>query len=103
MLYVTTRGQADVHTAHWAMNHEADHGQLIPRQFPVPTEEELAGIPRRSFSQNVAWVLELLYQVRISAWDVEMALGKYPLDLVDLNTRTRRSDSTGGRTHLIKL
>ena len=88
MLYVTTRGQRDVFTSHWAMTHEAEHGQLIPMHFPMPTQEEMAQIPRRSFNQNVAWVLELMHRERISAWDVDMALGKHPLDLVELNSRT---------------
>lgn len=88
MLYVTTRGQQDVFTGHWAMNHEADRGQLIPRQFPSFSKEDLRRIAGNSFNQNVALVLDLLYRERISPWDVDMALGKHPVELVDLNSRT---------------
>ena len=88
MLYVTTRGQQNVFTGHWAMNHEADQGQLIPRQFPSFTREDLAKIAENSFNQNVAMVLDLLYRERITLWDVDMALGKHPVEFVDLNSRT---------------
>ena len=87
MLYVTTRGQQDVFTGHWAMNHEADHGQLIPRQFPSFTKEDLRKIAENTFNQNIAMVLDLLYRERITLWDVDMALGKHPVEIVDLSSR----------------
>lgn len=88
MLYVTTRGQQNVFTGHWAMNHESDRGQLIPRQFPSFNRMDLRRIADSTFNENVAYILDLLYRERITPWDVDMALGKHPMDLVDLNSRT---------------
>ena len=84
MLYVTTRGGSEIVTAHWAMTHDPDAGQLIPRQ-EIRFDGDIA---KRSFNQNIAYALELLFQEKISAWDVDMALGKHPVDLMDLNSRT---------------
>ena len=84
MLYVTTRGGSEIVTAHWAMTHDPDAGQLIPRQ-EIRFDGDIA---KRSFNQNIAYALELLFQEKISAWDVDMALGKHPVDLMDLNSRS---------------
>ena len=84
MLYVTTRGEREVFTGHWAMTHDPDKGQTIPRQEPE-FDGNFAG---RTFNQNIAYVLDALYRERISAWDVDMALGKRPLVIADLNSRT---------------
>ena len=84
MLYVTTRGESEVFTGHWAMTHDPDKGQTIPRQEPE-FDGNFAG---RTFNQNIAYVLDALYREKISAWDVDMAIGKHPLEIVDLNSRT---------------
>ena len=84
MLYVTTRGESEVFTGHWAMTNDPEQGQTIPRQEPR-FDGNFAG---RTFNQNIAYVLDLLYREKISAWDVDMALGKHPLELGELGSRT---------------
>ena len=87
MLYVTTRGGGEAGTSYWAMTHEAEKGQLLPKQFPDFAPEELEAVKTRTFNQNVAHVMNLFYREQISAWDVDMAFGKHPLELTDLNSR----------------
>ena len=81
---MTTRGESDVFTGHWAMTHDPDKGQIIPRQEPR-LDGNFAG---RTFNQNIAYVLDALYRERISPWDVDMAIGKHPLEIAELNSRT---------------
>ena len=87
MLYVTTRGGGEAVTSFWAMTREPEKGQLIPMQFPSFDEAALEAVKKRTFNQNVAHVLNLLYREQISPWDVDMAFGKHPLELSDLNSR----------------
>lgn len=84
MLYVTTRGEKEVFTGRWAMTHEPDRGQVIPRQEPRFD----GNFADRSFNQNIAYVLDTLYREKISAWDVDLALGKHPMDLTERSSRT---------------
>ena len=81
---MTTRGESEAFTAHWALTHDPEKGQTIPRQEPE-FDGNFAG---RTFNQNIAYVLDVLYREKISAWDVDMALGKHPLELVELGSRT---------------
>lgn len=84
MLYVTTRGEREIFTGHWAMTNDPDKGQTIPRQEPRFDGE----FARRTFNQNIAYVLDLLYRENISAWDVDLALGKHPMEIAELGSRT---------------
>lgn len=84
MLYVTTRGESEAFTGRWAMTHDPEKGQTIPRQDPK-FDGNFAG---RTFNQNIAYVLDALYREQISAWDVDTALGKHPMSIAELGSRT---------------
>lgn len=84
MLYVSTRNRTDSYTAHRAL-HDAcapDGGMFMPFQLPVISNEELRSFHSRSFSENIAHVLNLFFSVNLTAWDVEVCIGKYPVELV---------------------
>lgn len=84
MRYVTTRSEQECFTGHEAMTRNPDRGQLIPQQ-----ELKFDGaFARRSFNENIAYVLELLYGENITPWDVDLALGKRPLEVAELGSRT---------------
>ena len=95
MLYVTTRGESEAFTAHWALTHDPEKGQTIPRQEPE-FDGNFAG---RTFNQNIAYVLDALYREKISAWDVDMALGKHPLEITELGSRTLEARLCWGSDH----
>lgn len=90
MLYVTTRTDQDAFTSYRAMTQDfgPDGGQFIPRIEPRFDEAALAELAKRSFNQNVAHVLSLLYRRKITAWDVDLVIGKHPMALVELPGRT---------------
>ncbi len=86
MLYVSTRNRTDSYTAHRAL-HDAcapDGGMFVPFQLPVISEEELRSFHNRTFSENIAYVLNLFFSVNLPAWDVEVCIGKYPIELLTL-------------------
>lgn len=90
MLYVTTRSQRDAYTDHWVLTHDLapDGGQFLPRAMPSFDEAALEDVASRSFNQNVAYVLSLLYRKQITGWDVDLTIGKRPMDIMELNSRT---------------
>ena len=78
MLYVTTRGTQDAFTAYRTMNQDRgpDGGLFIPMRMPMPERSELLSLGQKSFGQNVADVLNLFFGTKLSAWDVDVAIGK---------------------------
>ena len=90
MLYVTTRTDRDAFTSHRAAVCELgpDGGQFLPRIQPHFDKKALEALAARSFNQNVAHVLSLLYRRKITAWDVDLVIGKRPMGIVELNSRT---------------
>jgi threonine synthase len=89
MLYLTTRDKFDTHTAYRAMREDRapNGGFYLPFRMPVFTGEELAQLKSKSFGQNVAEVLELFFGCGLSGWDVEFAIGRYPVKLTALGQR----------------
>lgn len=90
MLYVTTRSDRDAYTAHRVLTADfgTDGGQFVPRQIPRFGEDELREVASRSFNQNVAHVLGLLYREKLTDRDIDLVIGKRPMRLLELNSRT---------------
>lgn len=90
MLYVTTRNDRDAFTPLYAMTHDCspDGGQFLPMQVPQFGEEALREIAARSFNENVAQILSLLFRRSLSGWDLDLNIGKNPLQLQMLNSHT---------------
>lgn len=83
MLYVTTRNELDTVPAGCTLreNRAKDGGFYVPFRldpFPVDRIRELLGKP---FGECVAEILNHLFQCRLTAWDVDFSVGRYPVRL----------------------
>lgn len=89
MLYVTTRSKHDVVTAPVTLRQDrgSDGGSYIPFRMPVLESEQIHALPSKSFGENAADILELFFSVKLSGWDVEMAIGRRPCLLKPMNFR----------------
>lgn len=89
MLYVTTRSDRDAFTAHRVLheNRAADGGLFVPFRDPPFSAEEIDDLRNLSFSQCVASVLNKVFPVKLTFRDVELAMGRYPVRLKQLNQR----------------
>lgn len=95
MLYVTTRDPKDAYTANRALseNRCPAGGFFVPMRLPRYEESEIAALTEKSFSQNVADILNLLFGTQLDGWGVEFGIGRYPVKLVSLNSRTVVAES----------
>lgn len=89
MLYVTTRINRDAFTAHRALTEQRgpEGGLYLPMRMPKFSQEQICGLGNRSFGENVADILNLLFNTRLSGWDVEFAVGRHSIKLVSLNSK----------------
>lgn len=89
MLYVTTRNHKDAVTVHSVLTrNKSDDGSLfVPQQFPKMTEQEVSRLASLSFGDCVAQMLNLFFPVNLTGWDVDFALGRYPIRLEPLAHR----------------
>ncbi len=86
MLYVTTRNEHDAFTAFRTLGHGRgpDRGLFVPFQMPHFGAEEITSLKDKSFGQCVADILNLFYNARLDAWDVDFCIGRYPARTVAL-------------------
>ena len=86
MLYVTTRNDHDAFTAYRTLGEGRgpDRGLFVPFQMPRLSPEEIDSLQFKSFSQCVADVLNLFFNARLDAWDVEFCIGRYPARMVPM-------------------
>ena len=89
MLYVTTRDKTNVCTAYRTLGQDRgeDGGLFVPFQLPALDREQLDDLRNKSFGQNVAEVLNLLFNARLDGWDVDFCIGRYPTKLVAMSHR----------------
>lgn len=89
MLYVTTRNNRDVFTVNPVLtqNRGADGGQYLPFRHPQYTPEEIAALGTVSFNETVAAFLNRLFRTKLTRWDVDFAIGRYPARLRGLGQR----------------
>lgn len=78
MLYVTTRGTQDAFTAHRTTHQDRgpDGGFFVPMQMPVLSQSDILKLSQNGFGQNVAAILNLFFGTKITAWDVDVAIGR---------------------------
>lgn len=90
MLYVTTRSDGDVYTAHRALQESrgVDGGLYLPFQPPHFDGEELETLLQMPFHGCIAEVLNRLFPVKLTAIDVEFAMGRRSVQLKNLGRRT---------------
>ena len=89
MLYLTTRTPNDTYTAARAMSEQRspDGGFYVPLRFPRYDTRQLKQLGERSFSQNVADVINLFFSTKLDSWAIEFAIGRYPVRLISVGTR----------------
>lgn len=89
MLYITTRNKTDSYTAYRAL-HEGvtpDGGQFLPIRFPSFTKEQIAGLKDKSFCETVADILNVFFSTRLTAWDIEFAVGRKPICFANIGRK----------------
>ena len=89
MLYVTTRNNRDPFTVSRALgeNRGTEGGFFLPFHAPRFSREEIEALAEKSFGQNVADVLNLLFSTRLTGWDVEFGIGRNPVRLEALRQK----------------
>lgn len=89
MLYITTRDKNDTHTAYRTLNENLgpDGGFFVPFQMPKFDQDSIAALKEKSFGQNVADILNLLFSARLDGVDVEFSIGRNPTKLVVMSHR----------------
>ena len=89
MLYVTTRDKSDAFTAHRVLGESRgpDGGFYLPFRMPSFSQEELLMLKEKSFGQCVADMLNLFFSCRMTSWDVEFSIGRYPVKMASVNQR----------------
>lgn len=89
MLYVTTRSVEEAYTASkpLAESRGPDGGFFVPIKSPFFDRREIRALGEKSFSQNVADILNLLFQTQLDSWAVEFGIGRHPVRLVSVSGR----------------
>ena len=89
MLYVTTRSGKDAFTVNQALSEQRadDGGFYVPMKNPFFDRAQMKALADKSFSQNVAEILNLLFQSRLDSWAVDFGIGRHPLRLVSVSGR----------------
>lgn len=86
MLYVTTRNHQDSFPVHPVLtqNRGADGGLFVPLNLPKLSEQECRKLSQLSFGQCVAEILNLFFSTKLTGWDVDFSIGRYPVRLEQL-------------------
>lgn len=89
MLYVTTRSNRDAYTANRAVleSRGPDGGLYVPFRLPVFSQDEIAGLPDYGFAHNVAHVLNVFFNTKLTEWDVAFCIGRNPVRIKRLSSR----------------
>jgi len=83
VLYVTTREKYDAYTAQRTLASDCDSrgGLYLPFRMPVFSGDEISALGEASFGQCVADILNRFFSARLTAWDVEFAVGRHPVKI----------------------
>lgn len=95
MLYVTTRNNRDAFTANRVMREMRcpDGGMYLPFRHPRFSEDDLEELLQKPFVQCVAEVLNKLFNTKLTGWDVDFCIGRYPVHLESLKHRIFLAES----------
>ena len=90
MLYATTRNQKETYTAQRALceKRAPDGGFYVPFRHPAFDPEALEALEGKPFRDTAAELINLLFNTRLSGWDLEFTLGKQPIRLCPVGRRT---------------
>lgn len=83
MQYITTRNRETKWNWLRALSEDRaeDDGFYIPAEFPVFDPEQIAGLATKNPNQALAEVLNLFFGCELTRWDVDFAVGRYPVRL----------------------
>lgn len=89
MLYVTTRNKHDAYTAHRTLlaDRAPDGGLYLPFRMVTLDRQQVLALADKSFGQCVAETLNCFFSCRLTGWDVEFCIGRYPVKTVDISHR----------------
>ena len=89
MLYVTTRSEKDTFTAFRALSAETapDGGHFVPFKLPTYSITQLKAMANGGFNQTVADILNVFFSAGLTAWDVDLTIGKSCCKLLAMNHR----------------
>lgn len=89
MLYLTTRTLHDTYTAARALSEDRgpDGGFFVPLKLPQLDRQQIRALADKSFSQNVADVVNLFFSTKLDSWAVEFSIGRYPVKLIPIGSR----------------
>lgn len=89
MLYATTRSNSDPVTAHRALTDlcAQDGGLYVPYRLPEFTPDDIAELKDKTFGQAAADILNLFFGTKLDGWDVDFAIGRYPIRCVPMSHR----------------
>ena len=89
MMYVTTRSAEETYTSSKPLSDSraTDGGFFVPIRMPRFERAEIKALADKSFSQNVAEILNLLFQTQLDSWAVEFGIGRHPVRLVPVSGR----------------
>lgn len=87
MLYISTRNNTDTYTAHRALHeeHSPDGGYFVPFYLPSISYDALKHFKSKPPYETVAEILNLFFSLRLTAADIEEALGKSVFSCESLN------------------
>ena len=89
MLYLTTRTTHDTYTPARTLSQDRapDGGFFVPLSLPQFSKTEIRKLGEKSFSQNVADIVNAFFGSKLDSWAVEFAIGRYPVKLVSVSSR----------------
>lgn len=89
MLYLSTRNTTDCYTAYRALNESQtpDGGLYVPFRLQRFSDKELLELRAQTPCDAIARVLNLLFGVGLTGWDVECVVGRSPVKPEAVNQR----------------
>lgn len=90
MLYVTTRNDRNSRPAGVTLreNRDIDGGFYVPFRIQKFPDAQIHELLEKPFNECVATVLNYLFQCRLTPWDIDFAIGRYPVRLKKIGYRT---------------
>lgn len=89
MLYATTRSQSDIYTENHPLceDRAQDGGLFVPFRMPELRYEEIVALAEVPFSQRMADILNRLFRSKLTGWDIDFTVGRYPVRLTAMSHR----------------
>ena len=64
-----------------------DGGFFAPMTLPRFDRQQIKALADKSFSQNAADIINLLFSTQLDSWAVEFSIGRYPVKLIPIGSR----------------